>query len=251
MPRYKITKRFKPIDLKFSINLWYTYYVNPRELEVLFAKIQQHLCSPKEQIAEIVPGSSSTSEDRNIPIVTVADDVELPIGMTIGDIEDAVKRAQQHVGFHYSQPVSLSRYVFDQGVRIGGIARPSYSKESEFFVNIELSVEEARLRASQESEPGFSAGAAREQLWATAFEEAFHAAKIQLGQFDNDLSYQLTSNTSELEYLKYLNLPEERIVDDALNGGILENKFGKNTVYQCKRVLHPKEAFPPSLEQIG
>ncbi|MBI2034795.1 MAG: hypothetical protein HYT11_03640 [Candidatus Levybacteria bacterium] len=194
------------------------------------------------KIPELLSRNQGHDENINIRFV---DDVLLPEGMLISDIQDAVRRAQQYTGFEYAQDVYMYNIVYSKGRRVGGLAARIYPKKSEFFVKILLSISEAKLQAEKKTESGFCPGNAGEQLWAIAFEEAIHAARMVQGKFDHHGYYKLPKSASHVEYEKYLSQPEEQYVEDALNSGILKAKFGENVIYHKKRVLHLQSVCPP------
>ena len=184
-----------------------------------------------DNIPRFVEKFKDTSLDRSLPDAIYLDNgVILPEGMTIADLQDAFDQARKFVGQH----ISLVAFVRDRlerdGVMLGGHSLANGRM-------IELSVLSARLSATFPADlPGFEPAPAHHQLWATAFEEAMHTARKAVGK-DQGPYFAVPANATEDDIQKYLTQETEKVVDDALNGGILRARVGGFATYYRKRVL--------------
>lgn len=167
-------------------------------------------------------------------MVRVEEGQRLPEGLTAEDLQDAVRKAQSYVGHHYPVTVSVQEKVTtNDGREVFGLVGGNPNN-----VELLISLAKANLApAHADKWPHHRIGSGGEQLWATTFEEAFHAARMLSGEFDPEY-YCPPADPNEEQLRRYFDQPEEAMVGDALNGGILKAKFGSAAMVHGKVVLH-------------
>jgi hypothetical protein len=161
--------------------------------------------------------------------VHLLDDTRFPLGSSEGDILDAIAEAKNFVGFDSRLRVFVRRQI-DPNRKIIGCSLGTR--------NIVLSTEQALEIAASEAWGSYVPAPARVQLWATAFEEAVHCLRKAAGvSFDN--YFKIPDDPTERDCWRYLLQEEEALVDRALNGGLLERRFGSGVFSFLKLVLQP------------
>ena len=156
--------------------------------------------------------------------VFVEDEVSLPEGMTIEDIRDAVSSAQGYLGVNFPIIVCVRKKISSER-ELSGQAVSLFGE----FSHVDISPRDEKIEVHRIEGVLYTPGSAKEDLYATAFEETFHAARMILGEFDFASYYRCPAESTAEDVQKYLEQREEKLVEDALNGGILEEKFGRNT----------------------
>ncbi len=170
--------------------------------------------------------------------------------MTIEDIRDAVSSAQGYLGVNFPIIVCVRKKIISRERELSGRAVFLFDE----FSHVDISPRDEKIEAYRIEGVLYTPGSAKEDLWATAFEETFHAARMVLGEFDFASYYSCPAESTAEDMQKYLVQREEKLVEDALNGGILEEKFGRDTVFYYKAVLHRVDIprnYDVELEQLA
>lgn len=208
---------------------------NPKSYLIFRSGILSNLELTNRPILDNIPRNrnnfGNSNLDKSLPDAIYLDNgVLLPDGMTIADLQDAMDQARKFVGQHISLVAFVRARLERDGVMLGGHSLGDGRM-------IELSVASTRLSATFPSDlPGFEPAPARHQLWATAFEEAMHSARKAAGK-DQEPYFAVPPNPTEDDIQRYLSQETEKVVDDALNGGILRARVGGFATYYRKRVL--------------
>ncbi|MBI2196590.1 hypothetical protein HYU45_03165 [Candidatus Daviesbacteria bacterium] len=177
-------------------------------------------------------------------LIFVDPGLNLPEGMTTADIRDALNQARAFE----RQTISYDVFIREKLER-NGLPKGGGSWGSSGFGFIELSVDSVRMKASDLSiPPGYTPAPASQQMWAAAFEEALHAARQVAGK-DHGGYFTLPVNPTEKDWQRYLSQKQEAVVDKALNGGMLEAKFGRGVIYLGKRVLYIVPVLDHTIEK--
>lgn len=178
---------------------------------------------------------SRKEASRNPDLIFVDQGVNLPEGMTEADIRDCLNLAREFEGQNISFIVYVKEEVESDGHPLAGRSRFLGLSWSGL---IELSVAGVRKNNTAPFDlPGYTPARASQQMWAVAFEEALHCARQAAGK-DQGNYFTLPANPTEEDRNRYFLQEQEAAVDKVLNGGVLESKFGKGTIYLSKRVLH-------------
>lgn len=177
--------------------------------------------------------------ERVIPgkhIVATVDNIKLPEGISKDDLREAVGCAMQAVGISEGR---ISLFVRDRVLHEGReVGAKSYHLSDRHSV-VEIGVEGAKTLSSPSYmtlPKYFVPGNPNQQLWAMAFEEAFHQSRIWTGEFDSSYK-RLQCVRSEGDIRSYFQQPEKKAMADALNNGVLSKKFGPSFMYYEGRVV--------------
>jgi hypothetical protein len=164
-------------------------------------------------------------------LVFIYKDVTLPEGCSIEEVRDALMQAKAVEAQEFGIVVFVKPDLGDDYT--GG-----FSLYPRNYVNLSVSV--LQRLAKPLNIPGFAACPVNEQMWAVAFEEALHLARKANGK---DLTPPIRIKAKSLaditveEAKAYANQERERAIDDVLNSGILQRKFGRDRLYINKRVI--------------
>jgi hypothetical protein len=165
--------------------------------------------------------------------VGIAEGLRLPEDMRTNDFREIVEDAQQYLGCRFPATVLVVDRLFthrgEVSAMLGG------DKDN---VQIALSLARAHEKLQYAADfPYARMGSVREQLIASAGEEAIHAGRIILDVFDPNY-FSPPNNATEDEEMRYLEQPEEVLVNEALNGGLLQRRIGPDARRIGKFVVH-------------